>query len=207
MKKLFTILLIFLIPLFNSSLSAQTDEYDWSAKFGTGLPSFINFGETKEWVEKGSGIELILGSLGYKNVHLNLSAKYFFGLKSENDITFEDYQFPDNTVYKKVFMNLTLSYEYELRNRLFIDPRMGWAKTYVSPNVKDNQGNEIELDKTTNGVIIGTKLTQYIKTTNKTYWGIFVNINYNIINYKTISEDLGGNTLGLGFGVLYKGTN
>jgi hypothetical protein len=206
MKKLFTISLIFLLPLFNSSLLAQSDNYDWSFKFGWGLPSFKNFGDTKEWVEKGSGNEIILGSLGYKNIHLNLSYKYFNGLKSENVITFNEYQFPNTAVYRKVFMNLTLSYEYELISRLFIDPQIGWVRTHITSNVMDNQGNEIKLNKA-DGLIIGSNLTKYIKLFDKGFVGIFVNVNYNLINYKMISEDLGGNTLGYGFGFVVKGTN
>ena len=179
MKKLFTISIIFLLPIFNSNLLAQTDIYDWSFKFGWGLPSFRNFGDTKEWVEKGSGNEIILGSLGYKNIHLNLSCKYFNGLQSENVITFEGYQFPNTAVYRKVFMNLTLSYECELISRLFIDPQIGWVRTHITSNVVDNLGNEIELNKA-DGLILGSNLTKYIKLFNKAYLGIFVNMNYNI---------------------------
>ena len=206
MKKLFAIPILFMLPLFSSSLFAQLDNYDWSLKGGWGLPSFINFGDTKKWVEKGSGSEIILGSLGYKNIHLNLSYKYFNGLKSKNIINFQGYQFPNSAVYRQVFMNLTLSYEYELIRRLFIDPQIGWVRTQITSNVIDNHGNEIELNKV-DGLVIGTNLTKYIRLLNKAYLGIFVNLNYNMINYQLISKDLGGNTVGYGFGFFVKGTN
>lgn len=56
------------------------------------------FGDTKKCFERGIGNEIILGSLGYKNVHLNLSFKYFNGLKSDNVNNFEGYQFPNTAV-------------------------------------------------------------------------------------------------------------
>jgi hypothetical protein len=206
MKKLFAISLILFLPIFNNYLFAQIDRYNWSFKFGWGLPSFQNFGDTRKWIEKGSGNEIILGSLGYNNVHLNLSYKYFNDLRSENIITFEDYQFPNTAEYRKVFMNLTLSYEHELTRRLFIDPQIGWVRAHVTSNVIDNLGNEIELNNA-DGIIIGTNFTKYFQIITKGYLGIFVNVNYNMINYKAISENLGGNTLGYGFGFVVKGTN
>lgn len=206
MRKLITISLIFLIQIFNCSVFAQLDNYDWSFKFGWGLPTFQNFGNTKEWIKKGTGNEIILGSLGYKNVHINLSYKYFTGLRSENVITFKEYQFPNTAEYRKVFMNLTLSYEYELISRLYIDPHIGWVRAHVTSNVVDNQGNEIELNNA-DGLMIGTNLIQYFRIIKKGYLGLFVNVNYNMINYKSISAELGGNTLGYGFGFFMKGTN
>ena len=55
--------------------------------------------------------------------------------------------------------------------------------------------------------MIGTNLTKYFQIINKGYLGVFINVNYNMVNYKTISEDLGGNTLGYGFGFVIKGKN
>jgi len=206
MKNIFIISLIVVLTLYNFKLQAQSDEYDWSFKFGWSIPSFRNFGDTKEWVDKGKGNELILASLGYKNIHLNLQYKYFFGLKSENIIIFNNYEFPTTADYRQVFMNFTFSYEYELTSRLFIEPQIGWVRTQITSNVIDSDGNEIVLNNA-DGLIIGSNLTKYIKLFGDNYVGIFININYNFINYKTISNDLGGNTLGYGFGFVLKGTN
>jgi hypothetical protein len=206
MKRLLILSLILIFPIFNSSVFAQLDRYDWSFKFGWGLPSFRHTGDTKEWIEKGSGSEIILGSLGYKYVHLNLSYKYFNGLVSDNVNIFEGYQFPITATYRQVFMNLSLSYEYELIRRIYLEPQIGWVRTHLTSNVVDNNGDEIELNKA-DGLTIGTNLTKYIKIMKKGYLGVFVNINYNMIDYKAISNDLGGNTFGYGFGFVIKGTN
>jgi hypothetical protein len=206
MKNFIAISTILIFSLFCKNLYAQSDRYDWSFKFGWGIPSFVNFGDTKDWIEKGRGNEVLLGSLGYKNVNINFSGKFFNGLISENTNVFEGYQFPQNAEYRKVFMNLTLSYEHELINRLFIDPQIGWVRAIVSSDVIDIHGKLIDMNSA-NGLVIGTNLTKYIKLSKKTYLGFFVNANYNFINYRSISKDLGGNTLGYGFGFLLKGTN
>lgn len=206
MKKTITIAIFLISIIINNNLFSQTDKYEWTFKLGWGLSTFVNYGETKDWVETGKGNELLLGSLGYKNINLNLSYKYFNGLKSNNEISFNGYIFPNTVDYRKVFMNLTLSYEYELVKRLYIDPQIGWVRTHITSNAIDNQGNDIELNKA-DGIVFGSNLTKYFKVYNKAYLGIYFNINYNIIDYQNISQDLDGNTLIWGFGFLIRGTN
>lgn len=47
----------------NERMVAQSNNYFWSLRVGSGISSFINFGETKERIEKGNGHELLSGSL------------------------------------------------------------------------------------------------------------------------------------------------
>ena len=192
-----------LIP---NNLDAQSDSYDWSIKFGWAVSSIHNFGKTKEWIDQGNGKELLLIGIGYQNIHLNLSYKYFNDLKSEKSMLFGSYHFPNTAVYRNVFMNLTTSYEYEIIKRLFIEPQIGWVRSHITSNVVNDQGVLIEIE-TADGLIIGSNLIKYFKIYNEFYLGVFTNINYNLISYNGVSNDLGGNTLGCGFGFFLKGTN
>lgn len=203
MKKI-TILIFTLI--LTTGIRAQTDRYTFAIRLGWAKPSFVNFGNTGEWISKGIGNELNLIGIGYKNIYLNLNYKYFNGLKSDKEMIFGDYLFPTSTDYRNVHMNLTASYEYEIIKRLFIEPQLGRIRSYITSNVVDENENEIEIEKA-NGLIIGSNLTKYFKMYDKFYLGIYANLNYNMINYTKIGSDLGGNTLGYGFGILIKGTN
>ena len=157
-------------------LKAQSDRYTFAIKTGWAKPSFVNFGKTGDWINKGNGNELALIGIGYKNIYLNLSYKYFNGLKSEKEMNFEDYIFPTTAEYRNVFMNLTTSYEYEILQRLFIEPQIGWVRSYITSNVVDENRNEIEINKA-NGLLFGSNLTKYIKLYNKFYLGIYANVN------------------------------
>lgn len=200
------ITILFFGLILTLGLKAQSDRYTFAVKTGWAKPSFVNFGKTGDWINKGNGNELTLIGIGYKNIYLNLSYKYFNGLKSEKVMNIEDYIFPTTAEYRNVFMNLTTSYEYEILQRLYIEPQIGWVRSYITSNVVDENRNEIEIKKA-NGLLFGTNLTKYIKLYNKFYIGLYANVNYNFINYSKVSSDLGGNTFGYSFGLLIKGTN
>lgn len=204
--KLIRYILVLFVVCLSFSINAQTHKYTFAVKTGWAMTSFVNYDKTKDWISKGKGNELAFIGIGYRDIYLNLSYKYFTGLQSDKEMVFEGYTFPVTATYRNVHLNLTASYEYELRRRLYIEPKFGWIQNVITSDIVDENHDEIEINRA-NGLIIGSNLTKYLKFHKYVYLGVTGNINYNIIDYSNVSDDLDGNTLSYGIGLNLKVTN
>ncbi len=203
MKQIFFFCLIFL----SIKVSAQSDNYNWSFKFGGGPYSkLINGGSTYNWYGNPEGSEIFAG-LGYNNIIFNCSYRYFDQvIKTNLPYNNTMYYLPKGATVRMVFWNLSVSYEKELGNRFFVEPTIGFLKNYTMSNIKTLQDQEFDI-KDLYGVTVGSNMIKYIKFFKEAYLGIYLNLNYNFINYKLLNPGLKNNSLGYSLGVVLKGTN
>ena len=186
---------------------AQSDNYDWSLKFGGTPFSYIsNSGTTYDWYGNSKGQEILLG-LGYKNYHLNASFRYFQNtIKKDLPYDYTIYSLPKGADVRMVFWNVSLSYEKEIVRRIFVEPNVGFLKNFTTSNIMDSKGNEFEI-KDLLGLTLGVNLIKYIKFADGFYLGFYVSGNYNFIDYQKLNYGLKNNTLGYSIGAILKGTD
>ena len=199
-------LALYLLLLFFKA-EAQTDNYTWSLKFGgTSLSKIINSGATYDWYGHSKGPEFLVG-LGYKNFHFNTSYKYF-GNEIKENLPYNNTEFylPKGATVNMVFWNLSLSYEKEIIQRLFIEPTVGYLKNHITSNVEYLNGDEFEI-RDINGVTVGANLIKYFKLQEGLFLGLYVNSTYNFVNYQQLNSDLKNNSIGYSIGAIIKGTN
>lgn len=188
----------------STSLLAQADNYKWSIKLGGGSSRIITSGTTNELIGNRKGPQITAG-IGFKSIHLNVTYNYFNG-ELQQDLPYNDYIFPAGAKFRMVFFNLGFSYEQELKYRFFIEPHLSYLRDYITSNIIDGQGNEIEIDPL-NGMTLGLSLIKYFKITNGFFLGPYFNTNYNFIGFNSLNSELTNNAFGYSFGVLIKGTS
>ena len=198
-----------LVGVLSSSLKseAQSDNYNWSFKFGgTPFSYIVNNGATYDWYGNSKGGEILLG-LGYKNFHINTSFRYF-GNAIKKNLLYDNTNFylPKGAGVRMVFWNISLSYEKEIINRFFIEPNIGFLRNYTTTNIIDFGGNEFDI-KDLYGLTLGTNLIKYIKFPNGFYLGFYISCNYNLIDYQKWNSELKNNSLGYSIGVILKGVD
>lgn len=198
----------FICLVFISFLAqAQSDVYKWSLKFGGSTSShIINKASTYDWYGNSKGPEFFLG-LGFRNLHLNTSYRYFDEPIKKNLLYANTiYYLPKDASVRMVFWNLSISYEQEIIKRFFIEPAIGYLQDYTTSNIKDLKENEFDI-KDLNGLTIGANLIKYIKFSEGFYLGFYLDLNYNFLNYQSLNSGLTNNSFGHSIGVVIKGTD
>lgn len=204
-KKIRKILIIIPLLLFScSALKAQSDIYNWSIKLGGGYAFTVPGGSTKEWWGNSNGPMLFAG-VGFKNILLNATFRYF-SEETKSDLTYGYYILPEGANVRMVHFELTCSYEKELAYRFFIEPYLGYLKNNISSNIIDTQGNEINIEDI-NGATLGLNFIKYFKFIEGGFIGLFVNVGYDIINFKKLNPNLSNNSFGYSFGISLKGVD
>lgn len=185
-------------------LVAQVDNYTFDFKIGVGRSKLSTFGNTNEWLGNEWGSRVFVG-IGYKGVHLNAGVQgYNEGVNKSLD--YGKVTIPQNVQLSNQYVDFSISYEYELINRLFIEPGIGYARARTVTDMTDNNGDEFEL-KSINGFSTGFYITKYLKFQKGVYIGPFINFSYDIIDYKSWNNDLDNNSIRMFIGVVLKGTN
>jgi hypothetical protein len=209
-NKSFNTMRIFIITYFvfiSFIAKAQSDDYKLSLKFGGSVSSnLINLGSTYDWYGNSKGPEIFLG-VGYKNIHLNTSYRYFDEpIKKNLPYNNTNYFLPKGANVRMVLWNLNLSYEKEIIKRFFIEPTIGYLRDYTSSNINDRNGNEFDI-KDLNGFTIGANIIKYIKITDGTFLGFYLNGNYNFLNFSSLNPGLSNSSFGFSLGAILKGTD
>ena len=204
MKKLLTSITIIIFILSFHLANSQSDIYNWSVKFGGGYASTVTFGATNDWWGNSNG-PMIFAGLGFKNIHLNASYKYF-SEEIKSSLVYNNYILPKDATIRMVHFELTTSYEKEIAYRFFIEPYAGYLQNHITSNIVDNQGNEFDIENI-HGATFGVNLIKYIKILEGGFLGFYFNLGYDFINFKKLNPDLNNNSFGYAFGVVLKGVD
>lgn len=201
------IIIITFLVFISFLIKAQSDNYKWSLKLGGSTNShIINRGSTYDWYGNSKGPELFVG-LGYKNIHLNTSYRYFDEpIKKNLFYNNTNYYLPKDANVRMVFWNLSISYEQEIIKRFFIEPSIGYLQDFTTSNINDLNGNEFDI-KDLNGLTIGANLIKYFKFSNDFFLGFYIKCDYNFLNYQSLNPGLSNNSFGYSIGAVIKGTD
>jgi len=198
------LILIILSIVFCNAVVAQVENYTIDFKFGLGRSKLITFGNTNELFGNQWGNRVFAG-IGYKGIHLNVGIQgYNEGLNKP--LNYNNIIIPQHSSFSNQYVDFTVSYEYELVNRLYIEPSIGYARVRTVTNVLDTAGDEYNLESI-NGFSTGVYITKYLRLQKGFYLGPFINFSYDLIDYRLWNSDLDMNSIRMFFGVVLKGTN
>jgi len=187
---------------FSLNATSQSDLYNWSLKLGGGASWLINNGKTNQWYGNPKGSFFFAG-LGFKSVHINTTFKYFNN-DTKTELTYDDKILPAGAQFNIVFFNLSVSYEYEIGDRFFIEPYIGYIQNNITSNIVHPNREELNIRNTT-GTTLGLNFIKHIKFhDNGLFFSPFIGLNYDIINFQKLSSGLDNNAKGISLGIILK---
>jgi hypothetical protein len=174
---------------------------DFGIKVDLGISAYLYNKKTKAWLGNHVGPSFGIG-LVFRQFNLNARFKPFTVIPNNNLI------FGSDTLTNKFLLNpikidYYLGYSIDFNNLLSIEPYIGFNKNSFHVINQSDFNKSFSIPES-NGVIVGLSLNKYFKTGNFSFFSLFLNYAYSIVDFSKVNSVLGRGYHDFTFGISYK---
>lgn len=156
---------------------------------------------TKAWLGNHGG-----PSIGFAVAVKNWNVGFRFKpwtVNPHHNLIFNNDTLTGNADLNPVKLDYYLSYSFNFKYNLSLEPYLGYSKTVFAVINEDEIKKQFNIP-TASGLIAGVSLIKYIKLKEAGYLGVFANWGFSNVNYTSTHESLGRGYSEFTIGVLIK---
>lgn len=167
-----------------------------------GISKYYYNPPTKAWLGNHNGLSIGL-ILAIKHFNIGFRFKPWTVNPNQN-LVFNSDTLSKLAKLNPVKLDYFLGYSFNFKYNISIEPYIGYSRT-VFAVINENDLKTKFTIPAANGFITGLSLNKYFKLKNAKYIGLFANLGYSSVNYKTTHKSLGNGYTEWTLGISYKG--